>query len=98
MAIIAQKKIFSWEEVDELGDLDRLPLVLKSLPDEALMQAMEVAPTPTAARMILAIIGSPRMGTMGLGTALPPRARRSPSPAAMIPALMSTVHPVGSGS
>ena len=43
MAIIAQKKIFSWEEVDELGDLDRLPLVLKSLPDEALMQAMEVA-------------------------------------------------------
>lgn len=41
MAIIAQKKMFGWEEVDELGDLDRLRLVLESLPDEELMQALE---------------------------------------------------------
>jgi len=41
LAIIAQKEMFGWEEVDELCDLERLRLVLESLPDEELMQALE---------------------------------------------------------
>jgi len=41
MAIIAQKKLFGWKEIEELGDLDRLRLVLQWLPDEPLMQALE---------------------------------------------------------
>jgi hypothetical protein len=41
MAIIAQKKLFGWNEIEELGDLDRLRLVLQWLPDEPLMQALE---------------------------------------------------------
>jgi transposase len=31
----------SWEEIEELGDLERLKLVLEYLPDEALMRQME---------------------------------------------------------
>ena len=42
MAIIAQKSIFGWEEVESLGDLERLNLVLESLPDEELMSKLEV--------------------------------------------------------
>lgn len=41
MAIIPQKRLFGWEEIDELGDLDRLRLVLEYLPDEELMQVLE---------------------------------------------------------
>ena len=41
MAIIAQKSLFRWEEISELGDLERLLLVLKHLPDEALMRLLE---------------------------------------------------------
>jgi hypothetical protein len=41
MAIIAQKVLFGWEEVDELGDLERLELVLHYLPDEELMVQLE---------------------------------------------------------
>lgn len=41
MAIIAQKSLYAWEDVEELGDLERLVLVLRTLPDEALMQAIE---------------------------------------------------------
>jgi hypothetical protein len=41
MAIIAQKKLFGWNEIEELGDLERLRLVLQWLPDEPLMQALE---------------------------------------------------------
>ena len=37
MAIIPQLSIFSWNEIDSLGDLKRLQLVLTSLPDEALL-------------------------------------------------------------
>lgn len=42
MAIIPQKSLFSWEEIEELGDLDRLKLVLDYLPDEELMRILEV--------------------------------------------------------
>ena len=41
MAIIAQKRLFGWEEIEELGDLKRLKLVLEHLPDERLMRVLE---------------------------------------------------------
>jgi hypothetical protein len=41
MAIIAQKRLFGWEEIEELGDLQRLQLVLEYLPDEKLMRVLE---------------------------------------------------------
>jgi hypothetical protein len=34
-------KLFEWQDIEELGDLRRLLLVLRYLPDEALMQALE---------------------------------------------------------
>ncbi len=37
MAIIPQLSLFSWNEMDSLGDLARLRLVLTSMPDEALL-------------------------------------------------------------
>jgi len=41
MAKIAQRELFSWKEIEDLGDLERLKLVLEYLPDEALMQRLE---------------------------------------------------------
>ena len=41
MAIIPQKQLFQWEEVEQLGDLERLRLVLVHLPDEELMRTLE---------------------------------------------------------
>ncbi len=41
MAIIPQQSLFSWEQVEELGDLERLLLVMESMPDEQLMQKLE---------------------------------------------------------
>jgi hypothetical protein len=41
MAIIPQTSLFRWEEVENLGDLRRLQLVLKAVPDEELMRALE---------------------------------------------------------
>lgn len=41
MASIAQKSLFEWNDLDNLGDLDRLALVLATIPDEALMKALE---------------------------------------------------------
>lgn len=41
MAILPQKTLFGWEEIENLGDLERLDLVMKHLPDEELMQALE---------------------------------------------------------
>ncbi|KPJ89112.1 MAG: transposase [Spirochaetes bacterium DG_61] len=41
MAIILQKKLFRWKEIEDLGDLERFYLVLKYLPDEKLMRVME---------------------------------------------------------
>ena len=41
MAMLPQKQLFRWEEIENLGDLERLELVLKSLPDEALMRSLE---------------------------------------------------------
>ena len=41
MAIIPQKSIFDWDELEALGDLDRLRLVIEYIPDEELMQELE---------------------------------------------------------
>lgn len=41
MAIIPQKQLFGWHEIDELGDLQRLLLVVNHLPDEKLMKKLE---------------------------------------------------------
>jgi hypothetical protein len=41
MATIPQRQLFSWQEIEELGDLQRLRLVLDYLPDEPLMLALE---------------------------------------------------------
>jgi hypothetical protein len=40
MAIIAQKKLFKWKEIEDLGDLERLDVVLKYMPDEGLMREL----------------------------------------------------------
>lgn len=41
MAIIPQLKLFDWNEIQLLGDLDRLRLVLDCMPDEDLMRTLE---------------------------------------------------------
>lgn len=41
MAIIPQMSLFTWKEIDELGDLERLRLVLDYMPDEDLMATLE---------------------------------------------------------
>ncbi|MFP4028631.1 MAG: transposase [Candidatus Brocadiia bacterium] len=41
MASIPQTRLFCWEDVENLGDLQRLRLVLKAIPDEPLMQTLE---------------------------------------------------------
>ncbi|HLS20071.1 MAG TPA: hypothetical protein VK056_00225 [Bacillota bacterium] len=41
MAVIPQMNLFPWEEVEDLGDLDRLRLVIQYLPDEKLMRKLE---------------------------------------------------------
>ena len=42
MAIIPQQKLFGWEEIEGLGDLDRLRLVRDYMPDEKLMLELEL--------------------------------------------------------
>ena len=41
MASIAQKQLFVWSDIEELGGLERLKLILEALPDEELMAALE---------------------------------------------------------
>ena len=41
MAIIAQKNIYSWQQIEESPDLIRLKMVLEVLPDEKLMRTLE---------------------------------------------------------
>lgn len=40
MAIIPQKPLFGWDEIEYLGDLERLRLVLEYMPDEELMRIL----------------------------------------------------------
>jgi len=41
MAMIPQRLLFSWPEIESSSDLDRLRLVLRALPDEPFMQCLE---------------------------------------------------------
>jgi len=41
MAIIYERQLFSWKNCDELGDLERLCLVLENIDDEDLVQKLE---------------------------------------------------------
>ena len=41
MAIIPQKQLFSWKEIEDLADLQRFSLLVKYLPDEYLMSNLE---------------------------------------------------------
>ena len=41
MAIIPQLRLFGWNEIEQLGDLERLRLVLEYMPDEDLMRLLE---------------------------------------------------------
>lgn len=41
MAIIHDQELFSWKDLENLGDLERLKLVLDNIPDEKLMQHLE---------------------------------------------------------
>ena len=41
MAIIPQKILFGWSDIEELGDLERLVSVLESMPHEKLVSALE---------------------------------------------------------
>ena len=36
-----QEYLFAWERIDALGDLQRLVLVIETMPDEALMRTLE---------------------------------------------------------
>jgi len=40
MGIIAQKRLFGWKEIENLGELERLELALKHLPDAPLLRAL----------------------------------------------------------
>ncbi len=40
MATVYQKSLFSWKDIDDLGDLERLQLVIDYIPDQALVNAL----------------------------------------------------------
>jgi len=42
MAIIYQRSLFSWKDIDDLGDLERLQLVIDTIPDGDLMHGLRV--------------------------------------------------------
>lgn len=41
MAVIIQNQLFGWQDIEKLGDLERLSLVLKYLPDEPVVRELE---------------------------------------------------------
>lgn len=43
MASVARNELFGWQEIEELGDLERLQTVIEELPDGPLMQSLEAA-------------------------------------------------------
>ena len=40
MAIIPQQTLIVWSEIEELGDLERLRMVIENMPDEELMEVL----------------------------------------------------------
>lgn len=51
MAIIAQRRLFGWREIEKLGDLERLKLVLESISDEELAVLLEKKTVPKDERV-----------------------------------------------
>ena len=47
MAIIHQKQLFVWSDIEDVGDLERLKLVLETVPDEDLMRKLEAERGPS---------------------------------------------------
>jgi len=41
VAIISQRQLFSWKEIENLADLERFSMLLEYLPDEGLMKTLE---------------------------------------------------------
>ena len=41
MGIVSQKELFVWQDVEKLGDLERLDLVLKTIPDQELLTILQ---------------------------------------------------------
>ena len=41
MAITAPQSLFDWSQIENFGDLERLKLILRHIPDEPLMQLLE---------------------------------------------------------
>lgn len=41
MAMISQKNLFSWKNLEKLNDLKRFELILNNIPDEKLMRKLE---------------------------------------------------------
>lgn len=41
MAIIPKKSLFRWKEINVLGDLERLNLLLEALPDGNIVKTLE---------------------------------------------------------
>ena len=41
MAIIHDPELFAWKDIENLGDLERLKLVIENMPDEKLMKLLE---------------------------------------------------------
>jgi hypothetical protein len=41
MAIIHEQELFSWKDLENLGDLERLKLIIEHMPDERLMKFLE---------------------------------------------------------
>ena len=47
MASIQQKQLFVWSDIEEVGDVERLKLVLEAIPDEELMKKLETKRGPS---------------------------------------------------
>ena len=41
MAIVQEPELFSWKEIECLGDLERLKLIIDHMPDEPLIRLLE---------------------------------------------------------
>lgn len=40
MSIVAQISMFSWDEIEKIGDLERLRILVDHLPDESLLHML----------------------------------------------------------
>ena len=64
MAIIPQQTFFVWSEIENLGDLERLNLVLEYMPDEELMRELEKERNQQISNRALEIISQIKLKKM----------------------------------